>query len=57
MKDNVLIFKPKPKKIKLEDIDSIGILFKKGKGVIIPKKLNRQILEILRKNNLDCYID
>lgn len=57
MSDNLLIFKQKPKKINLCDIDKIGILLKNGNGVLIPKRFNKYILDLLKINNIDSYID
>lgn len=54
--NNIIKFRRKPKKIKLENIDSIGILFKDDTGVLIPKRLFRKILEVLKFNGAD-FID
>ncbi len=57
MKNNVIIFRLKPKRILLSDIDSIGILFKNGEGVLLPSKFKMRILQILKDNNSYFYID
>lgn len=57
MRNNVIKFKKRPKKIEVFDIDSIGIIFKNNSGVIIPKKFYRQLLQVLIDNNADYYIE